>query len=410
MTILQQNALFTIVTHNFPPETVGGASRVYELCKMLKEKYELTVLCPPPTFPFTAFPRFKGIIRFEKLDDINVIRILTYQPKKLNPNFTERILYYLIFPILCCLMIIYLSAVKKIHYILTSTPPLTTILPGLLCRSLGLKWILDIRDLWLYASISLGYINRNSFLFKLARKFETISIVKSDIIFVNSPTISDYVKIELPKPEWNKIFFVPFSVDTSLFKPRNSHNKKETIIYVGNFGSAQSLETAIRAMSEVSKFFPKLKFILVGKGEEEGKLKKIRDKLNLKNVIFMDPIPRSKIPELLSQALIGIVPLKNDRSLKYARPTKLYEYLSCGLPVVAYGSSLEVKRIIMESEAGIYVNGNDPTDVAKAIITLLSNPELLKKMSYNARRYIIQNYDSKIVSKKLSNILSSIQN
>jgi len=400
--------LLTIITHNFPPETVGGASRVYELCKMLKEKYELTVLCPPPTFPFTTFPRFKGIIRLEKLDDIDVIRVLTYQPKNLNPNFMERILYYLIFPILCCLVIIYLLAVKKIHYILTSTPPLTTILPGLLCRSFGLKWILDIRDLWLYASISLGYIKRNSFLFKLARKFETISFVKSNIIFVNSPTIGDYVKIELSKPEWNKIFFIPFSIDTSLFRPMNPDNKKEMLIYVGNFGSAQSLETVIRAMSEVSKFFPKLKLVLIGKGEEEAKLKKIRDKLNLKNVIFMDPVPRSKIPELLSQALIGIVPLKNDRSLRYARPTKLYEYLSCGLPVVAYGSSLEVKRIIMESEAGIYVNGNNPTDVAKAIITLISNPKLLKQMSYNAREYIVQNYSSKIISRQLLNILSSI--
>jgi len=339
---------------------------------------------------------------------MNIIRILTYQPRNLNPKFIERILYYLVFPIICCLIVICLLAVKRIHYILTSTPPLTTILPGLLCRSFGLKWILDVRDLWLYASIGLGYVKRDSLLFKLAQKFETISFIKSNIILINSPSIGDYIKIELPKHEWDKIFFVPFSVDTSLFKPMNSPRKKEIIIYVGNFGSAQSLETIIRAMPEVSKFFPKIKLILIGKGEEEIKLKKLRDKLDLKNVIFMDPVPRSKIPELLSQALIGLVPLKDDKSLKYARPTKLYEYLSCGLPVIAYGSSLEVKRIIKESGAGIYVNGNNPTDIAKATITLISNPKLLKKMSYNARKYIVQNYDSKLISKRLLNILSSI--
>ncbi len=160
-------------------------------------------------------------------------------------------------------------------------------------------------------------------------------------------------------------------------------------------------------MPEISKFFPNIKLILVGKGEEEIKLKKLRNKLNLKNVIFIDPIPRSKVPEMLSKSLIGIVPLKADKSLKYARPTKLYEYMSCGLPIVAYGLSVEVKKILEKSKAGVYVEGNDHRKVAKVIINLLSNPKLMEKMAQNARKYIIQNYSSDLISQRLSEILSS---
>mgnify|MGYP000091240248 CR=1 FL=1 len=209
---MRQGSLI-IVTHNFPPETVGGASRIYEICKMLKRNHNLIVLCPPPTFPFTNFPRFKRIIKFEKISRMKIVRVFTYQPNSLKPNLMERLLYYIVFPAICCLITFYLIFVRKIRYVLTSTPPLTTILPGLLCKSLGAKWILDVRDLWLYAAINLGYVRRDSFMLKLARKFETISFTKSDLVLVNSPTIGDYIKNDLPKTQWNKIFFIPFSTE-----------------------------------------------------------------------------------------------------------------------------------------------------------------------------------------------------
>ena len=174
--------------------------------------------------------------------------------------------------------------------------------------------------------------------------------------------------------------------------------------------SLRPLRDKVISILKKKRFFPYAELFEYFKGEKQEVLqvlKKLRNKLNLKNVIFIDPIPRSKVPEMLSKSLIGIVPLKADKSLKYARPTKLYEYMSCGLPIVAYGLSVEVKKILEKSKAGVYVEGNDHRKVAKVIINLLSNPKLMEKMAQNARKYIIQNYSSDLISQRLSEILSS---
>ena len=42
-----------IITPNFQPESVGGASRIYEMAKELQGEYDVSIVCPPPTYPFT---------------------------------------------------------------------------------------------------------------------------------------------------------------------------------------------------------------------------------------------------------------------------------------------------------------------------------------------------------------------
>ena len=52
-----------IIAPNFLPESVGGASRIYEMAKKIQEKYNVTVVCPPPTYPFTKYKKSKHLFR-----------------------------------------------------------------------------------------------------------------------------------------------------------------------------------------------------------------------------------------------------------------------------------------------------------------------------------------------------------
>ena len=44
-----------IIAPNFPPESVGGASRIFEMAKKIQSDYDVSVICPPPTYPFTKY-------------------------------------------------------------------------------------------------------------------------------------------------------------------------------------------------------------------------------------------------------------------------------------------------------------------------------------------------------------------
>ena len=89
-----------IISPNYLPESVGGASRIYEMAKEIQNKYDVSIICPPPTYPFTKYKKSNHIFQKQILDGITVYRIWTYQPSTSNPSFLGRFLYYMIFPIL----------------------------------------------------------------------------------------------------------------------------------------------------------------------------------------------------------------------------------------------------------------------------------------------------------------------
>jgi len=375
-----------IVTHNFYPESVGGASRIYEMARLLKQSYEVTIVCPPPTYPFTKYEKAKYILHKENLDDFKVFRIWTYQPSKQTISFLQRFLYYLIFPILSSVFL--LSELHRTSFVIVTTPPSSLLFTTLIVRLFKKKIILDVRDIWIDAAISLGYVNEKNILAKIVKKFENYCWKKSDLIITNSMIILDTIKRTLDNSNLSKVKYFPFNVDLQIFK-RNAVKREKEIVYIGNFGVAQSIETLIKAIQIVLTNIPDLKVHLYGGGDREHHLKRLVKELKLEHVFkFNSPIPRKEIPSILSKALLGIVPLADSEALHYAIPTKTFEYFACELPVLGYGSSVELERVIKESGGGLYVKGNNHEEIAHAIIRILNDQNMMDDFSKNGRKFV----------------------
>ena len=145
-----------IVSQHFPPEKSGNASRIYDTAVHLADLgLDVTVLAPHPTFPTGSFPRTWRRSSVQEVNGVHVVRLWTWQPASGDPGFPSRMAYYLLFPLHAALWLIF--AQNRFDVIVTSAPPLFTGLPGyILRRTSAVKWILDIRDLWIDASIGLG--------------------------------------------------------------------------------------------------------------------------------------------------------------------------------------------------------------------------------------------------------------
>ncbi len=374
-----------IIAPNFLPESVGGASRIYEMAKKIQEKYNVTVVCPPPTYPFTKYKKSKHLFRKETLNGITICRIWTHQPSTPHPSFLGRFLYYTIFPILTNLFL--LRLLRGVSFVIISTPPSSLLITSWVVRLFQKKLIVDVRDLWIDALVSLKYINKNNLMVKLIKKFEIDCWKKADLILSNSVITIDRIKQILAKDS-TKIKYFPFHADLKIFKKESIQTEKQ-IVYIGNFGISQALQVLINAIPSVLSKFPDLNVKLYGGGFYESKIKNLVKELGLeKSVHFFNPVPREEIPSILSKSLIGIVPLEDNEGLRSAIPTKTFEYLACSLPVLAYGRSDELKRIIKESDAGIYIDNNNHKEIADSLIKLLNDEDELKKYSVNGRKFM----------------------
>ena len=385
-----------IVSQHFPPEKSGNASRIYDTAVHLaKLGIDVTVLAPHPTFPTGAFPRTWKRSDVQNIDGVRVVRLWTWQPGSGDPGFVSRMAYYLLFPLYAALWL--LARRKQFDVIVTSAPPLFTGIPGyVLKRTSKVRWILDIRDLWIDASISLGFLREGSLYERMSRRFEQMCLARADLIGVTTEELGRRIasRYTVTAP----MELMPNGVNTEFFRPASSPKKRQ-IVYAGNVGHAQDLDKVALAVKSMNGNY-NLKLLIVGDGDTRESLERLVKAENLTDsVIFAGTLPREKIPQLLSESLVGVAPLKRLANLEYAAPTKAYEYMACGIPFLGCGNG-EIAHLAEDSGAGV-IAGNTPEAIAATLSSLLDDPGKMEEMGRRGREYVAEHYDRKAVALKL---------
>ncbi|NMC89357.1 MAG: glycosyltransferase family 4 protein [Methanomicrobiales archaeon] len=385
-----------IISQHFPPERSGNASRIYDTAVHLARLgIDVTVLAPHPTFPTGSFPRTWRRIREETVDGVTVVRLWTWQPTSGDPGFVSRMAYYLLFPLHALLWLC--SPQNRFDVIITSAPPLFTGIPGyVLRRTSNVKWILDIRDLWIDASVSLGFIREGSVYEKMSRRFEAMCLSRADLVGVTTEEIARRItaRYRVPAP----IELMPNGVNTEVFRPTNT-GKKQRIIYAGNVGHAQDLAKVALAVKSMNGT-RNVELLIVGDGDTRECLERLVEVENLTgSVTFTGILSRDEIPRLLSESLVGVAPLKQLKTLEYAAPTKAYEYMACGIPFIGCGNG-EIANLANESGAGVIAD-NTPEAIAAAISSLLDDPDRMEEMGRRGREYVAEHYDRRTVALRL---------
>jgi len=110
------------------------------------------------------------------------------------------------------------------------------------------------------------------------------------------------------------------------------------------------------------------------------------------SVQILGRIPYEEVPNVLAKSHIGLVVLHPDPNYVDSLPTKLFEYMAAGLPVVASNFPLW-KEIVEGNRCGITVNPLDPKEIAQAIEYLLTHPEEARQMGENGRRAVEEKYN-----------------
>jgi glycosyltransferase involved in cell wall biosynthesis len=119
-----------------------------------------------------------------------------------------------------------------------------------------------------------------------------------------------------------------------------------------------------------------------------------------KRVRFLGQVPRTQVVGAMRAARIGIV--LNHPTVNYvdAYPTKMFEYMASGLPVVCSNFPLWAE-IVGGAECGIAVDPRDPAAIAAAIRSLAEDPERARRLGENGRRAIAERFNWEAELRKL---------
>ena len=371
------------ISDNFYPETNAPASRGYEHCKIwVTQGNKVTVITSFPNYPKgKIFSGYKNKLRQkETIDGINIIRVWTYMAP--NAGVWKRMLDHMSFMISSFVNGIFL---KNIDIVIGTSPHLFTPLSAMFLAKIKQKFfMLELRDLWPDSMLAVG-INNHRNLYKIAKFLEKKLYLTADKIIPVTYSFKKYL-INLGIPD-NKIRVVMNGVDTEFFNFNKSKYIKRSskifkISYIGTIGLAHSIQTIIEAAKILNNRHSELKilFQIIGDGAEKEKI--LKEAQGNSNVKVLSTITKDQVKEYLDRTDAGVIHLRKNNLYKTVVPSKMFEYMAMGVPIL-HGVSGESLQIINKYNLGLHFVSESPEDLCSAILELYNNKSLYNKISEN---------------------------
>lgn len=254
----------------------------------------------------------------------------------------------------------------------------------------GTPVILDIHDIVPEFFASKFSQEPKGFMFWLLRRMEDVSAAFADQVIIANHLWKD--KYSLRTRSQKKCTAFINNVDTRIFhrRARLRDDGKLIIIFPGGLHWHQGVDIAIRAFKLIADKLPKAEFHIYGAGSARDALVRLTHELELDDrVLFFPGVVLDKIADIMADADLGVVPKRADTFGNEAYSTKIMEFMSVGVPAVI--SSTKVDRFYFNDNVVRFFESGNVEALAEALLEVLQNPSLRKKLVDNALDYVAKN-------------------
>ena len=372
------NILF--IADNFPPETNAAATRVFERAvHWARWGHEVTVITAFPNFPQGKV--YEGYRNDwygeESRDGIRVIRVKTF----IAPNHGA-VLRTLDFLSFMAVAVAVGFVQRRPDVVVATSPQFFAALAGwLLSLRHWRPFVFELGDIWPASIVAVGAM-RPSPALRLMEKIELFLYRRAAV--VTALTRAFKANLVGRGIAADKIAVVRNGVDLSRYQPcPRDHTlaaewgaaNKFVIGYVGTHGMAHGLANVLDA-AERLRHRDDIRFLLVGDGAERAILLDQKQRRKLDNVLMFPLQPKEAMRRIWSLCDVALVHLRNSPVFAEVIPSKIFEAMAMGLPLLAVTPAGEAADIVTERKAGLWVPPEDPTALAEAAEKLADDTPL----------------------------------
>ena len=401
------------LTDNFPPEVNAPASRTFEHCReWVSHGAKVTVITCAPNFPHgKVFEGYKNQLwQFQMIDGIRIIRVWSFMAA--NEGFTLRIFDYISFMISGTLAALF---VRKVDLVVGTSPQFFTVCAAWVVSKLKrIPWVFELRDIWPESIKAVGVMT-DSFVVRLLERLELFLYRQARCIIAVTESFKfslikrgiDGKKIEVVSNGVDLTHFIPQKKDIELLIKLDIRDKF-VAGYIGTHGMAHDLETLLEA-AELIQSHPDGKNVLIlflGDGAKKTELIASAQSRRLTNVLFLDSISKAEVTRFWSLLNISIIHLRKTDLFTSVIPSKLFECMGMGIPVL-HGVAGESAEIILAEQVGeVFESGNAP-QLAEKLLDLKADTNRINWYQKNAIQ-AAKRYDRKHLAVKMLAILNGL--
>ncbi len=369
---------------NFPPERNAQASRVYErACFWVKWGHDVSVLTCAPNFPegkvYAGYAN--SWYQTEEMSGIRTIRVKTFMAA--NAGTVLRIVDFLSFMTAALVAGIFQPRPDVIAA--TSPQFFAAVAACALAWIRRVPFVMEVSDLWPDSVAAVGAMKKG-FALRMVEKLELFMYRRAErVVPLTHSFKRNLVSRGVPA---GKIDVVINGVDLGRYAPRPRNRSvaekwgipaDEFVIgYLGTHGMAHALGNVLEA-AERSR--PGIRWLLVGTGAEREKLAAQAERRGLRNVTMIPAQPKECMPDVWSLCDVALIHLRNAPLFETVIPSKIFEAMGMGLPILFCCPRGEGSQIVEDAGAGICVAPEDPEALASAAARLCSDVVLTREFA-----------------------------
>lgn len=254
--------------------------------------------------------------------------------------------------------------------------------------NLGIPVVLDICGIWAETMIDSRTLKNDSVAARRVREFEFDVIRQMDYLIALTNEMKSYL-VEEYSADPERVISIMHAIRPRVDKAKKVSNPSR-IVHSGTFSYRERTDLLLRSMPLVLQKYPSAELYMTRKGDDFKKALSLAEQLKVSPKYFYFPSP-SNFYNFLKNCHIGIITSSDDIARRVGCPAKVFDYMSVGLPVVANDVGIWT-RFIRESGGGILTDST-PSALAKGILELLRNPELIYEMGEKGLNFLRQILD-----------------
>src|SRR5690606_12731701 len=246
---------------------------------------------------------------------------------------------------------------------------------------------------WVDERVDGGLWRRDGNLYAIAKWFERRLLLGADhVVSLTHAAVGEMERFDYLQGCMPPVTVIPTCADLARFVPMDGRRDPQgfTLGYVGSAGTWYLFDATVLAFRYLQALQPHAKFLIVNRNEHNLIRTKLHaGGLNLLNVEIQRADPE-EIPQLMAKMDATVFFIKPVFSKQASAPTKLGEFLGCGIPVLSNAGVGDMAQILRQDGVGIAVDATDELSIRQGVSDLLAlcdEPDIRQRCVDSARRH-----------------------
>lgn len=387
----------TFLCQYFPPEMGAPSARTSEHARhWVRLGSEVTVITGFPNHPTGIIrPEYRGYFtKRESVDGIDLLRTWIYCAP--NKGFLKRIINFLSF----FLSSFTLGAIltRRPDVIIGTSPQFFCAVSAYLLSIIKrVPFVFEVRDIWPQSAVELGAL-RNRAVIRILEAIEMHLYRRAALIVIVAESTLPYLiekgidraKVAIIPNGIDDEYLASASATPEAVRAETGTDGRFIVSYIGTHGMSHALGVVLQAAARLGDD-KSIQFLFIGEGAEKAALKAQAASMGLTNVAFIDEQPRDRLLAFYRASDLSLVPLKRLPIFRKVLPSKLFELMGAGCPIVCSVEG-EAARLVEKSGAGVCIEPENVDALVDAIRALRADPERRDRMRRDGQSFVRAGY------------------